>query len=648
MPYEDYTNLTDKDFENLPPLVPAGADRNVALRDVVQNWIEHSHELTGTDGALYPHATTPNTHIATLRNVDIRDDNKDSDPINLGDLIREVLSHISDQSNTNHNITHRLVISLHNCIIHDCVLPSESIPINIWIDSCRILGRIDFSYSIFHKRSYFTNTIFSGDVEFSKAEFNHYVDFQNSVFESGAYFLNSLFRRGSDFSRSTFQDIAAFSGAHFHLITSFDFACFQGQADFIDAEFLRSCSFRQTSFNNYTTWDNTNFSCILHIQPKIESGCKVSMIMSRFQGARLSASDFRRLPLADALYYPRQNKWQVTRRKYFTGWLHWSRVRGIGRLQALTRASYLALLAVPLVAGAWPGVQALTRRYHETLREAAGALQIATDKAQQAGVPLSEEQAGHIQKTLSAIDKLIAETPYLPFSWLLLFLAALAVALGHLAYQTLAPQLVQEQSEDDLINAANELNRTDGGIQDERLRQALDHLRTGAELLPQKRSQWLVTRNRRTVWLPDDLDLYNSAQVPVPKEQRPDDTLPDYNGPPMIDADDQEVNAEDRKRIAIEEGEKARYEVEVFRRQPAAWLSGGLYLLGAWYLLIIIVAQFANIADAAGMASVREFVHPWRHEAAGWGTVVLLTCMLVGIVMAWDGLWERLGWGARP
>ena len=37
--------------------------------------------------------------------------------------------------------------------------------------------------------------------------------------------------------------------------------------------------------------------------------------------------------------------------------IDWRLIRGLGELQVLTRASYLMLIVVPLLAGLWPGIR---------------------------------------------------------------------------------------------------------------------------------------------------------------------------------------------------------------------------------------------------------------------------------------------------
>src|SRR5687767_3793444 len=54
--------------------------------------------------------------------------------------------------------------------------------------------------------------------------------------------------------------------------------------------------------------------------------------------------------------------------------LDWRRIRALGELQVLTRASYFMLVFVPLLAGLWPGVRLLINRYNQVASDTESAL----------------------------------------------------------------------------------------------------------------------------------------------------------------------------------------------------------------------------------------------------------------------------------
>ena len=55
---------------------------------------------------------------------------------------------------------------------------------------------------------------------------------------------------------------------------------------------------------------------------------------------------------------------------YIARLLDWRNVRGLGELQVLTRASYVMLILVPLLAGLWPGVRLVINRYNQAVTDA--------------------------------------------------------------------------------------------------------------------------------------------------------------------------------------------------------------------------------------------------------------------------------------
>src|SRR5262249_45317998 len=50
---------------------------------------------------------------------------------------------------------------------------------------------------------------------------------------------------------------------------------------------------------------------------------------------------------------------------------NWRLVRSLGELQILTRASYVMLIVVPLLAGMWPAVRLVVNQHNKALTDAA-------------------------------------------------------------------------------------------------------------------------------------------------------------------------------------------------------------------------------------------------------------------------------------
>ena len=88
----------------------------------------------------------------------------------------------------------------------------------------------------------------------------------------------------------------------------------------------------------------------------------------------------------------------------------WRWIRGIGNLTVLTRASYIALLIVPLIAGMWPAVRGAINKYNNSIQRGQNGLAtLRLDLAEilnNLDVKLGE--LGSTEAAIDARDKLIA------------------------------------------------------------------------------------------------------------------------------------------------------------------------------------------------------------------------------------------------
>jgi hypothetical protein len=164
--------------------------------------------------------------------------------------------------------------------------------------------------------------------------------------------------------------------------------------------------------------------------------------------------------------------------------LNWRLVRGLGELQILTRASYLLLVLVPLMASLWPAVRLVVNQHNQAVNEAARLLGIAkTDlervvnsakaHSEEAGNrsgasasrPTSEPSSEIISELKVHIRKIaelgesystdykhrVITSPIFPWSLGAAFFAALFVVLGHLVYQLRAPEQLRSFTWDGFI-----------------------------------------------------------------------------------------------------------------------------------------------------------------------------------------------------
>ncbi len=147
-------------------------------------------------------------------------------------------------------------------------------------------------------------------------------------------------------------------------------------------------------------------------------------------------------------------------------WFTWGLVCNFGELQLLTRASYIMLILVPLLAGLWPSVTAVVNRYNATAETAVERLNVASQKLTlyAKGAEKNLPQVPNISGTLSELrddlDKIAnslrtrsIEAKELPDVWALSFIAALCAVIAQTIYQMAAPTIVRGASMREYINA---------------------------------------------------------------------------------------------------------------------------------------------------------------------------------------------------
>lgn len=215
----------------------------------------------------------------------------------------------------------------------------------------------------------------------------------------------------------------------------------------------------------------------------------------------------------------------------------------------------------------------------------------------------------------------------MPTGWLLAFLASLAVVAGQLLYQIFCPDLIRRYSADELIDRTNTSGQSDKSLMPEMLREAFDFMHNAAEIMPHRHSRWFVRRQRRTIWIPDRLSFFEELH---PDEVLTDDKENDWRVNEKIYSTDQQLSGEVRKRITIEESQKARYSIDVFRNRSAAWVAGGLYILAGWMLITIIGRQLGNIAEASAAPYLARSIGWSRTDHIVWGmsiAIIILTIL---------------------
>jgi len=144
--------------------------------------------------------------------------------------------------------------------------------------------------------------------------------------------------------------------------------------------------------------------------------------------------------------------------------IDWGLVRNFGELQILSRASYLMLILVPLLAGLWPTVTTLVNQHNQTLNHATDRFELASQKILLYKAELPDTKIiDPFRKTLDSVNNELIhvkksvenqsiKTKSLPSVWALSFLASLLAVIAQVIYQLAAPAIVRNSSMREYIN----------------------------------------------------------------------------------------------------------------------------------------------------------------------------------------------------
>lgn len=153
----------------------------------------------------------------------------------------------------------------------------------------------------------------------------------------------------------------------------------------------------------------------------------------------------------------------------------WNNIRGIGRLQVLSKASILMLAIVPILASVWPTVRAAINRYNQAVSEAKMGLNDASRRFENildrvdntldhswqidrhaADARLRSDIAEEAKRIANLANEFSSDfgkktitSPFLPKSWAIAFFAAFFVILGRTLFQSCCPERVQQYSVDE-------------------------------------------------------------------------------------------------------------------------------------------------------------------------------------------------------
>ncbi len=556
----DIPEMTAEDYAALPPLVKKGEDREAKIEEIVTGWCTSKDECDWKD------------HIEmggfSLERVALVDENTD-EPIDLGELVRRVEKHLREQGAPQEfEEKENLHIILRGCRVDKC--------------SCRGVNI----------RPHWTceRVAFGHGASFSSATFGREASFHSSTFGGRARFASAKFGDEASFESATFGGRTSFRSATFGNRATFEFATFGEPATFEFATFGARARFASAMFGKYTSFLNTRFGA----------------------GGRMEAAGFGR-PDRGPLGLRRM-------RERFSRWFDWTKVRSLGRLQILTRVSYVALVLVPLLAGGWPAVRAAVNWVNDDVRAAAREFDAAADRIENLRTDLPSALTkldDVLQKTETQIRRVedelggrSLEERDLPLGWVLAFFAALFVTLGHLLYQLAVDERVRERSREAFVAARNdEFRQCSEGQRRDLLTRAFPWLRQIADALPGFRAFTLVSRHGHTVWIPPSLEVLNKvSETSQPPEAPASET--EIEDPPeeAVEAWRQEeakrlikFTRGELELIVVDEGARAEYDVAARERMRWAVVAGVLYSYGVLVIAWLVMLQMERILLQAGL-----------------------------------------------
>lgn len=336
--------------------------------------------------------------------------------------------------------------------------------------------------------------------------------------------------------------------------------------------------------------------------------------------------------------------------------LNWRLVRALGELQILTRASYILLVLVPLLAAVWPAVQMVVNsegraveRAAQVLRGTATEIDRAILRARQTVTPLPpttpsqgatepalpadvlkrvEDAAAKIEKAAERqardLEERILADPKLPWTLAAAFFAALFVVAGHLLYQLYAPEPVRLYSWDTFVASRKEeyaKHPTDDAIEraqqytETRLGRRLhesgryeseDVLRRLYDSTEEERQSRIADMPRERVralisWIED-------GDSPAPRDYKREILRIAQDRLGTAGSDEHYLQV--RRMTTIERGARAEY-LRLAGQYPLVTIATFmLYGMAVWIVGLVIKAQSISVAKAAGIDSLLDlFVH---------------------------------------
>lgn len=337
--------------------------------------------------------------------------------------------------------------------------------------------------------------------------------------------------------------------------------------------------------------------------------------------------------------------------------LNWRIVRSIAELQILTRASYITLILVPLLAGLWPTVRLVFNQHNKAAIAATSALDDSSNKFSKAlshtvsTIELPSRPAD--SQNIEAIGSLLAETKrkiaafnsefgdqalssiHVPRALAAAFLAALAIALAQTIYQIFAPETVRRMTLEEFVASQKDdygKHPTPSAVHD--ARDTLRRLRGGASLrlkyFKQRRRKNL---NRREIEMQlygkygDDLDKFIRKLPPIDLFEMREryNIYPNRFPAGGSKIEDiylevsREINPDLRKTLEdqvkmsiVSQAARQTYLEFSSKNRIATAITAAIYVVAIYMIFSIMVNQTMMVLDSSNIHSTGEAFEWWQ------------------------------------
>jgi hypothetical protein len=148
-----------------------------------------------------------------------------------------------------------------------------------------------------------------------------------------------------------------------------------------------------------------------------------------------------------------------------TSALNWEAIRNFAELQILTRASYVALMVIPIVAGCWSSIRVILSHYDRNAWMAPQSLGTITSELSTMPATRQLLPTDAAASSVPGRSRVIQERLPIPLPkvWVFGYLSALFLVVGHSIYQTLAPEAVKANRRIEYITVQRDLRTRQRG-----------------------------------------------------------------------------------------------------------------------------------------------------------------------------------------